>query len=191
VEHVEQFQRYLAARPLPSAKCYVDPALSRSDFTTPEEVNEVYRRRARFYDWSVNTYYLIGFRWWAYRRRAIAALQLGRCDRRGDWLRHRAQLRTGTGADRPDRTSAWRRSLRRYAGTGAQRVAARGWDNVELIRARATDFDFPARTPFPAGIVQGAVKSALGSSFGFQTLRQSTRSVTQLSLAIAAHTSNT
>jgi rhodanese-related sulfurtransferase len=145
VEHVEQFQRYLAARPLPSAKCYVDPALSRSDFTTPEEVNEVYRRRARFYDWSVNTYYLIGFRWWAYRRRAIAALQLGRCDRRGDWLRHRAQLRTGTGADRPDRTSAWRRSLRRYAGTGAQRVAARGWDNVELIRARATDFDFPAR----------------------------------------------
>jgi SAM-dependent methyltransferase len=72
-----------------------------------------------------------------------------------------------------------------------QRVAARGWDNVELIRARATDFDFPARTPFPAGIVQGAVKSALGSSFGFQPLRQSTRSVTQLSLAIAAHTSNT
>lgn len=52
--------------------------MSRSNFTTPEEVNEVYRRRARFYDWSVNTYYLIGFRWWAYRRRAIAALQLGR-----------------------------------------------------------------------------------------------------------------
>jgi hypothetical protein len=25
VEHVEQFQRYLAARPLPSAKCYGDP----------------------------------------------------------------------------------------------------------------------------------------------------------------------
>ena len=40
--------------------------MTRSDFTTPEEVNEVYRRRARFYDWSVNAYYLIGFRWWAY-----------------------------------------------------------------------------------------------------------------------------
>ena len=26
-----------------------------------------------------------------------------------------------------------------------QRVAAKGWDNVELIRARATDFDFPER----------------------------------------------
>src|SRR6266481_4849461 len=78
VECVEQFQRYLAARPLPSAQCQGDPALSRSGFTTPEEVNAVYRRRARFYDWSVNTYYLIGFRWWAYRRRAIAALQLGR-----------------------------------------------------------------------------------------------------------------
>jgi SAM-dependent methyltransferase len=78
VECVEQFQRYLVARPLPSARCQGDPALSRSNFTTPEEVNEVYRRRARFYDWSVNTYYPIGFRWWAYRRRAIAALQLGR-----------------------------------------------------------------------------------------------------------------
>jgi Protein-L-isoaspartate(D-aspartate) O-methyltransferase (PCMT) len=46
-----------------------------SDFATPEEVNEVYRRRARFFDW-LNAYYLIGFRWWAYRRRAVAALQL-------------------------------------------------------------------------------------------------------------------
>ena len=50
--------------------------MTRSDFTTPEEVNDVYRRRARFYDWSVNAYYLIGFRWWAYRRRAIATLGL-------------------------------------------------------------------------------------------------------------------
>jgi len=50
--------------------------LTRSEFATPEEVNEAYRRRARFYDWSVNAYYLIGFRWWAYRRRAIAALGL-------------------------------------------------------------------------------------------------------------------
>jgi len=53
-----------------------DPALIPRDFTTSEEVNEVYRRRARFFDWSVNAYYLIGFRWWAYRHRAVAALQL-------------------------------------------------------------------------------------------------------------------
>src|SRR5215831_4409412 len=38
VECVEQFQRYLAARPLPTAQCQGDPALSRSDFTTPVEV---------------------------------------------------------------------------------------------------------------------------------------------------------
>ena len=48
----------------------------KSSFTTPEEVNEVYGRRARFFDWTVNAYYLIGFRWWVYRRRAIAALEL-------------------------------------------------------------------------------------------------------------------
>jgi hypothetical protein len=65
-----------ARKGLLSARRYGDQASTRSDFTTPEEVNEVYRRRARFYDWSVNAYYLIGFRWWAYRRRAIAALGL-------------------------------------------------------------------------------------------------------------------
>jgi ubiquinone/menaquinone biosynthesis C-methylase UbiE len=145
VECVEQFQRYLAARPLPSAQCQGDPPLSRSDFRTPEEVNEVYRRRARFYDWSVNTYYLIGFRWWAYRRRAIAALQLGR----GATV---VEIGCGTGLN-------FGLVQQRIGPTGRlfgvdlcadmlekarQRVAAKGWDNVELIRARATDFDFPA-----------------------------------------------
>ena len=120
--------------------------MSRSNFTTPEEVNEVYRRRARFYDWSVNTYYLIGFRWWAYRRRAIAALQLGR----GATV---VEIGCGTGLN-------FGLVQQRIGPTGRlfgvdlcadmlerarQRVAAKGWDNVELIRARAPDFDFPAR----------------------------------------------
>src|SRR5205823_4096448 len=110
------------------------------------EVNEVYRRRARFYDWSVNTYYLIGFRWWAYRRRAIAALQLGR----GATV---VEIGCGTGLN-------FGLVQQRIGPTGRlfgvdlcadmlerarQRVAAKGRDNVELIRARATDYDHQFR----------------------------------------------
>jgi demethylmenaquinone methyltransferase/2-methoxy-6-polyprenyl-1,4-benzoquinol methylase len=119
--------------------------LTHVDFTTPAEVNEVYRRRARFYDWSANAYYLIGFREWAYRRRAVEALQL----RPGATV---VEIGCGTGLDfalleqRIGRTG-------RLIGVdlsaemldqARRRVTARGWDNVQLIHARAADFDFPA-----------------------------------------------
>ena len=116
-----------------------------SDFATPEEVNEVYRRRARFYDWSVNAYYLIGFRWWTYRRRAVAALQL----QRGATV---VEIGCGTGLN-------FGLLQRRIGSSGRllgvdlcadmlqrarRRVAVKGWKNVELIQARAADFEFPA-----------------------------------------------
>ena len=50
------------------------------DFTTREEVLGVYRKRARRYDLTANAYYLLGFREWAYRKRAIEALGLERGD---------------------------------------------------------------------------------------------------------------
>ena len=119
--------------------------MTRSDFTTPEEVNEVYRRRARFYDWSVNAYYLIGFRWWAYRRRAIAALRL----QPGATI---VEVGCGTGLNF--------RLVQESIGLSGrligvdlctdmlkqarQRVAAKGWSNVELVQARAADYDFPS-----------------------------------------------
>ena len=122
-----------------------DQALTRSDFTTPEEVNEVYGRRARFFDWTVNAYYLIGFRWWIYRRRAIAALE----------------LQPGATADLDNgRTGLNFRLLQESIGLSGrligvdlstdmleqarQRVAAKGWSNVELVQARAADYDFPS-----------------------------------------------
>ena len=46
-------------------------ALSKNDLVA------LYRRRARNYDLTANVYYLIGYREWAYRKRAVAALQLG------------------------------------------------------------------------------------------------------------------
>ena len=115
------------------------------DFATPEEVNEVYRRRARFYDWSVNAYYLIGFRWWAYRRRAVVLLQV----QPGATV---VEIGCGTGLN-------FRLLQERIGPTGMligvdlsadmleqarRRVAAKGWNNVELVQARAADHDFPA-----------------------------------------------
>lgn len=41
-----------------------------------DELTELYRKRARLYDWSAQLYYLIGFREWAYRKEAIRALRL-------------------------------------------------------------------------------------------------------------------
>jgi len=127
------------------ARCYGAQALTRSDFTTPEEVNEVYRRRARFYDWSVNAYYLIGFRWWAYRRRAIAALGL----QPGATI---VEIGCGTGLNF--------RLLRESIGPSGrligvdlstdileqarQRIAANGWSNIELVHARGAEYDFPS-----------------------------------------------
>jgi hypothetical protein len=101
------------------ARRYGDQALTRSDFTTPEEVNEVYGRRARFFDWTVNAYYLIGFRWWVYRRRAIAALELQPgativeigC---GTGL----NFRLSAGVDWSQRAVNRGRSVHRYAGAG-------------------------------------------------------------------------
>jgi ubiquinone/menaquinone biosynthesis C-methylase UbiE len=49
-------------------------ALSRSELIC------LYRKRAKRYDWTANLYYLIGFREWAYRKKAIAALSLNKGD---------------------------------------------------------------------------------------------------------------
>ncbi|NIP58969.1 MAG: methyltransferase domain-containing protein, partial [Gemmatimonadetes bacterium] len=43
---------------------------------TKPELTDLYRRRAPRYDLSANLYYLLGFREWAYRKKAIRALRL-------------------------------------------------------------------------------------------------------------------
>ena len=121
-----------------------DPTLIQRDFTTAEEVNEIYRRRARFFDWSVNAYYLIGFRWWAYRHRAVAALQL----QPGATV---VEIGCGTGLNfglLQQRIGPSGRLLgvdqcAEMLKQAGRRVAAKGWKNVELIQVRAADFDFP------------------------------------------------
>lgn len=86
-----------------------------------------------------------GFREWAYRRRAVALLQL----RPGATV---VEIGCGTGLN-------FRLVLERIGPTGQligvdfsaemlerarRRIAAKGWNNVQLVQVRATDYDFPA-----------------------------------------------
>lgn len=116
------------------------------DFTTREEVANVYRRRAAWYDISANLYYLIGFRELAYRRRAVARLGL----RRGDTV---VEIGCGTGLNFgliEERIGAEGRlvgvdlSPEMLAGAAA-RVQRNRWHNVELVQAAAAHYVFPER----------------------------------------------
>jgi demethylmenaquinone methyltransferase/2-methoxy-6-polyprenyl-1,4-benzoquinol methylase len=110
-----------------------------------DEVVNIYRKRARRYDYTANLYYLIGVREWAYRRRAIDALGL----RPGDTV---VEIGCGTGLNFSllqevvgpegriigvDLTDAMLEQAR-------QRVAENGWSNVDLVLSDAASFQFPA-----------------------------------------------
>lgn len=105
---------------------------------------ELYRRRARGYDLTANLYYLIGYREWAYRRRAVAALGL----RPGDTV---VEVCSGTGLNFPlfeeavgpegrvigvDMTDA-------MLEEAEKKLRRRGWRNVELVHADAARYQFP------------------------------------------------
>lgn len=110
-----------------------------------EHIIETYRKRAGNYDFTANLYYLLGYREWAYRRKAVEALKL----ESGDTV---VELACGTGLNFPlyqeavgpkgkiigvDLTDAMLVQARR-------RVAANGWENVELVHSDALEFQFPA-----------------------------------------------
>jgi demethylmenaquinone methyltransferase/2-methoxy-6-polyprenyl-1,4-benzoquinol methylase len=109
------------------------------------EVIEIYRKRARRYDFTANLYYLNGFREWAYRRQAVEALHL----QPGATV---VEIGCGTGLNFPllqavigpegriigvDLTDAMVQQAR-------QRVADNGWSNVDLVLNDAANFVFPA-----------------------------------------------
>jgi ubiquinone/menaquinone biosynthesis C-methylase UbiE len=112
--------------------------------TTKFEVIDLYRKRARRYDFTANLYYLAGFRERAYRQNAVEALNL----QPGDTV---VEVGCGTGLNF--------RLLQQVVGpTGRiigvdlteamlaqarQRVAENGWSNVELVHSDAALFQFP------------------------------------------------
>lgn len=104
----------------------------------------IYRQRAAHYDWLSRLYYLIGFRYTGYRKKAVATLGL----QAGDTV---VEIGCGTGANFSllqqvigptgkiigvDLTDAMLAQAR-------QRVKQAGWQNVELVRSDAVAYRFP------------------------------------------------
>lgn len=113
-------------------------ALSRS------ELAALYRKRAKRYDWTANLYYLIGFREWAYRKKAVAALRL----KRGDTV---VEIGCGTGlnfaflewAVGPEGKVIGVDMTDAMLSKAQERVDANGWRNVTLVRCDAGEYVFP------------------------------------------------
>lgn len=109
------------------------------------ELRGLYSRRARRYDFTANLYYLLGFREWAYRKRAVRALGLDE----GDTV---VEIGCGTGLN----FSLLRRAVGprgRLVGVdmteamlerAASRVERQGWSNVDLVLSDAAAYEFPA-----------------------------------------------
>jgi ubiquinone/menaquinone biosynthesis C-methylase UbiE len=107
-------------------------------------IADIYRKRAKHYDISANLYCLIGFREYAYRRKAVTALDL----QSGDAV---VEIGCGAGLNFPllqlavgpevrligvDLTDAMLEQAR-------QRVQAQGRSNVELVYSDAAVYEFP------------------------------------------------
>ena len=116
----------------------IDEVLSKN------EVVDIYRKRTKPYDFTANLYYLMGFREWAYRQRAVEALGL----HTGDTV---VEIGCGTGLNFAllqqtvgpmgriigvDLTDAMLEQAR-------QRVADNDWSNVELVHRDAAEYRFP------------------------------------------------
>ncbi len=112
--------------------------------TTKETVN-LYRNRAKHYDFTANLYYVVGFREWAYRKRAVEALNL----KRGDTV---VEIGCGTGlnfslleqAVGPEGKIIGVDLTDSMLGQARKRVESNGWSNVELVHENAAAFQFPS-----------------------------------------------
>ncbi len=111
---------------------------------TKSELVDLYRRRARNYDLTANLYYLIGYREWAYRKRAAEALELGLADTV-------VEIGCGTGLNfglyqsriGPDGRVIGIDLNDAMLAKAAERVEREGWKNVELVHADAASYRFP------------------------------------------------
>ena len=114
------------------------------DFTTREEIREVYQKRAWMYELAVHACYLLGFRIGRYRRLTIEALEL----RPGDTV---VEIGCGTGMNFP-LFQADVGPTGRIIGVdiseemlkrAEKRISDAGWKNVDLVLSSAADYSFP------------------------------------------------
>jgi ubiquinone/menaquinone biosynthesis C-methylase UbiE len=111
-----------------------------------QQIIDLYRERAGNYDLTANLYYLIGYREWAHRRKAVDSLAL----ERGDTV---VEIGCGTGLNfgllqhkvgetgkiiGVDLTDAMLEQAR-------ERVLEKGWQNVELVHSDALAYGFPSQ----------------------------------------------
>lgn len=112
-------------------------------FSKPE-IDALYQKRASNYDWSANSYYLLGFREAHYRKRAIESL----CLRSGETV---VEIGCGTGLNFRYLQAAVgeRGTIIGVDLTAAMleqaenRVQRNGWSNVKLIHTDAAKYEFP------------------------------------------------
>jgi len=111
-----------------------------------QEIVEVYRKRAKRYNFTAQLYYLLGFREWAYRKKAVQALAL----KGGDTV---VEIGCGTGLNfglleneigREGKIVGVDLTDAMLAGA-QERIRRNGWSNVELVQSDATTFQFPQR----------------------------------------------
>ena len=113
---------------------------------TKREITDVYRKRAKNYNFTVQLYHLLGFQIGSYREHAIESLQL----KAGDTV---VDIGCGTGANFPllqekvgqngkiigvDFTDAMLTQAR-------VRVEQRRWHNVELVQSDVASYQFPGK----------------------------------------------
>ena len=111
-----------------------------------EEIVDLYRHRAKWYDFTAQLYYLMGFREWAYRKKAVDALAL----KSGDTL---VEIGCGTGPNfsllemkigQEGKTIGL--DLTDSMPADAQERARRNrWSNMELVQSDAPSFQFSPR----------------------------------------------
>ncbi len=109
-------------------------------------IARLYRKRATWYDFTANLYYVIGIREFAYRKMAVRSLAL----KRGDTV---VEIGCGTGLNF--------RFLRAAVGpegkivgvdlsadmltAACERIQRNNWSNIELVQGDAATYQFPER----------------------------------------------
>ena len=107
---------------------------------------ELYAKRAGLYDLTANAYYLVGFREFAYRKKAILALEL----KRGDTV---VEIGCGTGLNfsrlidciGPEGRLIGVDLTPEMLREATKRVRRNSWSNVDLVQHDAATYLFPDR----------------------------------------------
>ena len=139
---------------------------------TREEIVNLYRKRAKHYNFTANLYYLLGFREYAYRKKAVYALSLNR----GDTV---VEIGCGTGLNfsllqeviGPKGKIIGVDLTDKMLEQAQQRIKENGWSNVELVRSDAALYQFPSE-------IDGVISTfALTLSPEFDRIIQNSRKV--------------